>query len=67
MTGKIEHQHPTKCICHKGLTEGLSIIARSNFRTGGQITSPQSLTAHTLDRWVQCYFTDYTTLYYREN
>jgi len=43
----------TKCICHKGFSRYSSIVARSNFRVGGQETTPQSLTAHTLDRWQQ--------------
>ena len=41
----------TKCICHKGFSGYSSIVARSNFRVGGQGTTPQSLTAHTLDRY----------------
>ena len=40
----------TKCICHKGFRGYSSDVARSNFRVGGQKTTPQSLTAHTLDR-----------------
>ncbi len=43
----------TKCICHKGFSGYSSIVARSNFRVGGQESSPQSLTAHTLDRYQQ--------------
>jgi hypothetical protein len=43
----------TKCICHKGFSGYSSIFARSNFRVGGQDTAPQSLTAHTLDRYAQ--------------
>ena len=43
----------TKCICHKGFSGYSSIVARSNFRVGGQETTPQSLTAHTLDRYAQ--------------
>jgi len=53
MTRKINNETPTKCICHKGLCEYSSVVARSNFRVGGQETTPQSLTAHTLDRWAQ--------------
>jgi hypothetical protein len=44
----------TKCICHKGFSGYLSIVARSSFRVGGQETAPQSLTSHTLERWWQC-------------
>jgi hypothetical protein len=46
----IRHEHTTKCICHKGFSEYSSVVARSNFRVSGQETTPQSLTAHTLDR-----------------
>ena len=52
MTGKINNETPTKCICHKGFSEYSSIVARSNIRVGGQGTTPQSLTAHTLDRYM---------------
>jgi len=43
----------TKCICHKGFSGYSSVVARSNFRVGGQETAPQSLTAHTLNRYSQ--------------
>lgn len=46
-----EVQQVTKCICHKGFSGYSSIVARSNFYVGGQVTIPQSLTAHTLNRW----------------
>ena len=49
----------TKCICHKGFSGYSSIVARSNFRVGGQDTAPQSLTAHTLDRYGQVKETTY--------
>ncbi len=39
---------PTKCICHKGLGGYSSILPRINSRVGGQDTTSQSLTAHTL-------------------
>ncbi len=39
----------TKCICHKGFSGYSSVVARSNIRVGGQETTPQSLTAHTLE------------------
>jgi len=45
------HIGTTKCICHKGFIGYSSIVARSNFSVGGQETAPQSLTAHTLDRY----------------
>jgi len=40
-------------MCHKGFSEYLSIQARSNFRFDGQGSAPQTLTAHTLDRYAQ--------------
>ena len=43
----------TKCMCHKGFSGYSSVIARSTLRIGGQNTAPQSLTAHTLDRYGQ--------------
>lgn len=46
-------EHTTKFICHKGFSWYSSVVARSNFRVGGQETTPQSLTAHTLDRYAQ--------------
>ena len=44
------NEMPTKCICHKGFSGYSSVVARSNFRVGGQETTTQSLPAHTLDR-----------------
>ena len=46
-------EHTTKCICHKGLSGYSSVVARSNIRVVRQETAPQSLTAHTLDRYKQ--------------
>lgn len=43
----------TKCICHKGLSGYSSVVARSNFCVGKQDTVTQSLTAYTLDRYLQ--------------
>jgi len=51
MLRKINNETPTKCICHKGFSVYSIDVARSNFRFGGQETAPQSLTAHTLDRY----------------
>jgi len=48
---KTEHRAVTKCICNKGFSGYSSIVARSNFRVGGQESSPQSLTAATLKRY----------------
>ena len=43
----------TKCMCHKGFSGYSNILARSNFGVFRQESSPQSLTAHTLDRYQQ--------------
>jgi len=43
---------PTKVICNKGFSDNSSILPRSNFGVGGQDSSPQSLTAYSLDRWL---------------
>jgi len=40
----------TKAICNKGFSGNLNILNRSNFGAVGQESSPQSLTAHSLDR-----------------
>jgi len=53
LTRKINNKTLIKCICHKGLNRYPSVVARSSFRVGGQLTTPQSLTAHTLDRYAQ--------------
>lgn len=45
-----EHQAVTKAICNKGFSGNSSILPRSNFGVGGQVCSPQSLTAHSLNR-----------------
>jgi len=47
---KTEHQAVTKAMCNKGFSGKSSILPRSNFGVSGQESSPQSLTAHTLDR-----------------
>jgi len=44
---------PTKCSSNKGFGGKSSVLPRSNFRVGGQKTVPQSLTAATLERWLQ--------------
>jgi hypothetical protein len=46
-------QQVTKCICHKGFSGYSSVVVRAYFRVGGQDTAPQSLTAHTLNRYQQ--------------
>jgi len=40
----------TKCSSNKGFGRNSSILSRSNFGVGGQESSPQSLTAATLNR-----------------
>ena len=42
----------TKAICNKGFSGNSSILPRSNFGVGGQESSPQSLTAYSLNRYV---------------
>jgi hypothetical protein len=41
----------TKAICNKGFSGNSSILPRIKFRIGGQVGSPQSLTAYSLDRY----------------
>jgi hypothetical protein len=43
----------TKAICNKGFSGNSRILPRSNFGVGGQESSPQSLTAYSLNRWLQ--------------
>jgi len=47
---KTEHQAVTKAICNKGFSGNSSILPRIKFRVGGQVSSPQSLTAYSLKR-----------------
>jgi len=51
MTKKINNETLTKAICNKGFSGNLSILPRSNFGVGGQESSPQSLTAYSLNRY----------------
>lgn len=44
------NEMPTKAICNKGFCGNSSILPRLNFGVGGQESSPQSLTAHSLER-----------------
>jgi len=46
-------QNATKAICIKGFSGKLSILRRSNFGLAGQESSPQSITAHRLNRCVR--------------
>jgi len=45
-----KRQQVTKAICNKGFSGNLNILPRSNFGGGGQESSPQSLTAYSLNR-----------------
>ena len=47
------HKTLTKAICNKGFKGNSSILPRPNFGVGGQVCSPQSLTAYSLSRWAQ--------------
>lgn len=48
---KIENNEtPIKAICNKGFSGKSIVLPRSNFGVGGQDSSPQSLTAHSLNR-----------------
>jgi len=40
----------TKAICNKGFSGNANILPRSKFGVGGQVSSPQSLTAYSLKR-----------------
>ena len=43
----------TKAICNKVFSDNSSILPRSNFGACGQESSPQSLTAYSLNRYQQ--------------
>jgi len=47
---KRKNEGITKCSSNKGFSSNSSILPRSNFGSGGQESSPQSLTAATLNR-----------------
>jgi len=49
-TRKINNETLTKAICNKGFNSNSSILPRIKFRVGGQESSPQSLTAYSLNR-----------------
>ncbi len=48
-TDKRKGQLVIKGICHKGFSRYSRVVARSNFRVGGQDSTPQTLTAHIPD------------------
>ena len=43
----------TKAMYHKGFSGYSSVVARSKLHVGGQVTTPQSLTVHSLIRYQQ--------------
>jgi len=47
----------TKAICNKVFSDNSSILPRSNFGACGQESSPQSLTAYSLNRYGLLYKT----------
>jgi len=49
-TGKINNETLTKAMCNKGFSGNSSILPRLNFGAVGQESSPQSLTAYSLNR-----------------
>ena len=51
LTDSNECQPITKAICNKGFSGKSSILPRSNFGVSGQESSPQSLTAYSLERY----------------
>jgi len=48
-----EVQQVTKAICNKGFSGNSIILPRIKIRVGGQESSPQSLTAYSLNRYKQ--------------
>jgi hypothetical protein len=44
------HMALTKAICNKGFSGNSGVPPRSNFGVGRQASSPQSLTAYSLER-----------------
>ena len=57
MTENKNTERLTKAICNKGFCGNSSILPRIKFRVGGQVSSPQSLTAHSLNRCASLYKT----------
>ena len=51
MTENKNGKRITKAICNKGFSGNSSILPRIKFRVGGQESSPQSLTAYSLNRY----------------
>jgi hypothetical protein len=53
LTNDKNGQLVTKAICNKGFRGNSSVLPRIKIRVGGQVSSPQSLPAHSLNRCVQ--------------
>ena len=51
LTEKTNNETLTKAICNKGFNGKSSILPRINFGVGRQESSPQSLTAYSLNRY----------------
>ena len=49
---KTKHEPITKAICNKGFSGNSSILPRLNFGVNRQESSPQSLNAYSLNRYV---------------
>jgi hypothetical protein len=59
-TEKQNNETLTKAICNKGFSGNSSILPRSNFGVVGQESSPQSLTAYSLNRYAQLQKNDHS-------
>ena len=61
----------TKAICNKVFSDNSSILPRSNFGACGQESSPQSLTAYSLNRYISLLvftsisFSNYLDLFFK--
>ena len=62
MTENKNGKRITKAMCNKGFSGNSSILPRIKFRIGGQESSPQSLTAYSLNRWQQAEEKDNDTM-----
>ena len=67
MTENKNGKRITKAICNKGFRGNSSILPRIKFGVGGQESSPQSLTAYSLNRWQQADEKDHNSKNDRNN
>ena len=67
MTENKNGKRITKAICNKGFSGNSSILPRIKFGVGGQESSPQSLTAYSLNRWQQADEKDHNSKNDRNN